>query len=205
MKQRKTIAVDIDDVLSRSAEGFISFSNEQWGLKLSPEDYQEEWAVVWGVPLEEAVERSIVYHASGAVGKFQPHEAAMPVLQRLAKQYRLVAVTSRREILKPETDRWMERHFPGIFEALHYAGIWDRKLHQGNVQQTLNHTKAEVLKEIGADYLIDDQLKHCLGAAEAGIVAILFGDYKWNRTTNNLPGRVVRARDWDEVAEYFHV
>jgi uncharacterized HAD superfamily protein len=205
MKQHKTIAVDIDDVLARSAEGFIAFSNKQWGHALQPEDYQEEWAVVWGVPLEEALERSIVYHASGVVGNYQPHEAAMPVLKRLAKHYRLVAVTSRREILKPETDRWMERHFPGVFQELHYAGIWDRHLTGDNVQQALAHTKAEIVREIGADYLIDDQPKHCIGAAEAGAKVVLFGDYKWNRELRELPKNVVRAHHWDEVAEYFRV
>jgi uncharacterized HAD superfamily protein len=205
MKQQKTIAVDIDDVLSRSAEGFIAFSNQQWGHSLSPDDYQEEWAVVWGVPLEEALKRSIVYHASGAVGNYQPHEAALPVLQRLAKHYKLVTVTSRREILKPETDRWIELHFPGIFQELHYAGIWDKELTGKNVQQTLKRSKADLLRQIRADYLIDDHPKHCLGAAEAGIPAILFGTYSWNRGIKDLPKNVTRALTWDDIARYFDV
>src|SRR3989442_811615 len=105
MEQHKTIAVDIDDVLSRSAEGFIAFSNERWGMQLKPDDYQEEWSVVWGVPLDEALKRSIEYHSSGAVSKYRPYEAALPILKRLAAQYDLVAVTSRRALLRAETDR----------------------------------------------------------------------------------------------------
>jgi uncharacterized HAD superfamily protein len=205
MTQRKTIAVDIDDVLSRTAEGFIAFSNKQWAMQLTPEDYSEEWAVVWGVPLEEAISRSAVYHSSGAVGAFLPHEAAMPVLKRLAKKYNLVCVTSRREILKPETDHWVMHHFPHIFSGLHYAGIWDKPLDGQNVQARLNATKAELCRELGAEYLIDDQLKHCIGAAEAGVQAILFGNYKWNREPAALPKGITRARHWDEVAEYFNV
>jgi uncharacterized HAD superfamily protein len=205
MKQRKTIAIDIDDVLSRSAEGFIAFTNKQWGHSLTPDDYQEEWALVWGVELEEAIRRSIVYHASGVVGDYLPHEAAMPVLKRLAKHYDLVVVTSRRQVLRPETDAWIERHFPGIFKELHYAGIWDDYSDKQRLTAAIKQTKAEVCRELGADYLIDDQIKHCIGAAEAGIPAILFGNYKWNREPKVLPKQVVRAHHWDEVAEYFHV
>lgn len=205
MKQQKTIAIDIDDVLSHSAEGFVAFSNERWGMQLSPDDYHEEWEVVWGVSLEEALQRSIEFITSGAFGEFLPREAALPVLKRLAKHYKLVVLTSRRSILKPETDQWIERHFPGIFSEVHYAGIWDRDLTHETVSQAITHTKAELCRELGADYLIDDQPKHCVGAAEAGIKSILFGDYKWSRDLKVLPAHVVRAHHWDEVAEYFHV
>jgi hypothetical protein len=140
MKQRKTIAVDIDDVLSKSAECFVAFSSQRWGMSLKPEDYQEEWAVLWGVPLDGALERSIEFHSLGVVGDYQPHEA-------------------------------------------------------------LKHTKAELCREIGAEYLIDDQIKHCAGAARAGLKAVLFG----RSPGAALPAGVTRAAHWDEVAEYFHV
>jgi 5'(3')-deoxyribonucleotidase len=205
MTRRKKIAIDIDDVLSRTAEGFIAFSNQRWGLSLKPEDYQEEWAVVWGVPVEDALKRSIEFHATGVVGSFEPNEAALPVLKRLAKQYELVTVTSRRSIIKPETDAWIERHFPGIFSELHYAGIWDKTDHT-DVHQRLKHTKAELLSEIGADFLIDDLLKHCRGAAKAGIPAILFAaPHKGGWDGSALPAGITYARHWEEVAEYFHV
>ncbi|HSW99256.1 MAG TPA: hypothetical protein VLF71_05465 [Candidatus Saccharimonadales bacterium] len=200
MKQRKTIAVDIDDVLSKSAEGFIAFSNERWGMALKPEDYQEEWAVVWGVSLDEALERSIAFHASGAVGRYLPNEAAMPALKKLAKAYDLVAVTSRRKLLQPETDAWMERHFPGIFKELHYAGIWD-DLQKKGVEGALKQTKAELCREIGAEYLVDDQIKHCVGAASAGIKALLFGA----GTGTAVPSGVTPVANWAAVKEYFRV
>lgn len=202
---KQTIAIDIDDVLSRSAEGFIAFSNRRWGMRLSPEDYQEEWAVVWGVSLDEAVQRSIDFYASGIVGEYEPYESAMPVLRRLSKRFKLVAVTSRREILKPETDSWMAKHFPGIFQELYYAGIWDRQLTQANVQETLASTKATLCTQIGVEYLIDDQLKHCISAAKDGVKAILFGDYKWNRFEHRLLEGITPASSWTEVREYFNV
>jgi 5'(3')-deoxyribonucleotidase len=200
MKQRKTIAVDIDDVLSKSAEGFIAFSNEQWGMSLKPEDYQEEWAIVWGVPLDEALRRSVEFHASGATGRYEPNEMAMPALKKLAQEFDLVAVTSRRVVLKPETDAWIDRHFPHLFKELHYAGIWD-DIAPDSIGHALKRTKAELCREIGADYLIDDQIKHCTGAAGAGVAALLFGANPGMK----VPAGVTPVQHWKEVEEYFHV
>jgi uncharacterized HAD superfamily protein len=63
-------------------------------------------------------------------------------------------------------------------------------------------TKTKILAEIGANYLIDDQPKHCIAAAEAGITALLFGDYKWNKDIE-LKTNMVRVKNWQEVTEYF--
>ena len=202
MTSRETIAVDIDDVLARSAEAFITFSNQQWGMQLTPEDYQEDWATVWSVPLEEAIARGEILQSFMGVSGHRTFEEALPVLRRLAEKFDLVTLTSRREVLKPDTDAWIAQHFPGIFKELHYAGIWDNP---PDVLQALEHTKGELCREIGADYLIDDHPKHCIGAAAAGIRAVLFGDYAWNRGEQSLPNGIVRARRWHDVAEYFHV
>jgi uncharacterized HAD superfamily protein len=198
--KRKTIAVDIDDVLAASAEGFAEFSNKQWGMNISAADYDENWAKAWGLPLEKAVKFADDFHALGAFGQYRYIEHAVPVLKKLSARYKLIVVTSRRKILKPETDTWIERHFPAIFEELHYAGIYDSvddHLH------ALKQHKAGLCRELGADYLIDDQLKHCFAAAECGMQALLFGRYNWNEVKAPLPKNVVRVSNWDEVEEYF--
>jgi uncharacterized HAD superfamily protein len=197
---RKTIAVDIDDVLSASAEGFAAFSNSRWGTNLTAADYSEEWAVVWGIPLEEAKKRAVEFHDANAVADYRHHAQSLPVLRKLRERYNLVIVTSRRNVLKPATDTWLQTFFPDIFSGVHYAGMWDAghdPLH------ALKQTKAGVCQAIGADYLIDDQLKHCLAAAECGLKVLLFGTYKWNQTEKTLPQNVTRAADWAAVERYF--
>lgn len=201
--RRKIIAVDLDDVLSATAEGFAMYSNERWGGDHKAENYLEEWAVFWGVPLEEALKRSEEYHASDAVTRYRHVEQAIPVLQHLRSRYDMVVVTSRRAALKQHTDVWLEKYFPGLFKEIRYAGIWDasHKTDQ-EVRLRLNQTKAEICRELGADYLIDDHPKHCIGAAEADLKAVLFGEYGWNQVAK-LPAGVTRARNWGEVKEYF--
>jgi hypothetical protein len=129
-----------------------------------------------------------------------PNEMAMPALKKLAKEFDLVAVTSRRVVLKPETDVWMGHHFPHLFKELHYAGIWD-EITPDSIGHALKRTKAELCREIAADYLIDDQIKHCIGAAEAGVAALLFGAAPGLKA----PVGVTPVQHWKDVESYFHV
>jgi hypothetical protein len=97
-----------------------------------------------------------------------------------------------------DTLEWLDRHYQGLFSDVHLAGLFDvltEHSHKG--------TKVELITRIGADYLIDDQPKHCLAVAQAGGQAILFGDYSWNRNIGPLPKGVTRCLDWVAVKEYF--
>jgi uncharacterized HAD superfamily protein len=200
--KRQKIGVDIDDVLAASAEGFAAFSNKQWGTNLTAADYAEEWAPLWGVSVEEAIKRADELHAQGAHRDYSPFAEAFQVLGVLRERYELEVVTSRRVSVKGVTQEWLDRYFPGIFQGVHYVGMWDDS-HPANIQHRLQQTKGALCRAIGADYLIDDQLKHCVAAAEAGVQALLFGDYSWNRTANDLPNGVTRTHTWQEVKEFF--
>jgi uncharacterized HAD superfamily protein len=200
--KRQVIAVDIDDVLSASVEGMVAYSNERWGMHLTPEDYTEAFAVFWGVTEDEAINQRIPEMlGSGLFGRHRCIENAPEVLALLQQKYNLVAVTSRRKILQPDTDMWLARHLPGVFREVHYVGIWDGP-HE--ITEALKRDKTAICKQLGAEYLIDDHEKHCVSAASAGIETILFGDYKWNRDTVLLPN-MTRAKDWKAVAGYFNV
>jgi hypothetical protein len=61
-----------------------------------------------------------------------------------------------------------------------------------------------ICQEIGAGYLIDDNVEHCRLAAEAGVKALLFGEYGWNKHLPTPPG-VERVKDWKDVTDYFNV
>ncbi len=196
---RPIIAVDVDDVLSLSAKGFSEYSNKRWGGSTRPEDYTEEWAVFWKLPLNEAIIRAEEFSGSDAVYFYEHFEESLPVLEASRRSYDLVIVTSRRSELKGHTDRWLEERFPGIFTAVHYAGIWDTDEHVSN---KLKQTKTEVCRQLGASYLIDDQTKHCIAAQGAGLQALLFGDYAWNQSEAVSPD-IVRVSGWQEVKEYF--
>lgn len=196
--KRPIIAFDIDDVLAKTAEGFTAFSNEQWGTKLVPADFSEDWITMWQVEPEEMLRRSKLFHGSDVVLCYEPNREVIAVLDKLSATYDLRIATSRQSGHKAHTASWVATHFPNYFTDIHYSGIFD-----DNSLAAHKRTKADLLEEIGAEYLIDDQLKHCTAAAERGMKAILFGNYPWNQA-DVLPENVHRCATWKEVEEYFN-
>lgn len=198
---RKIIAVDVDDVLAANAEGFINFSNERWGTHLKPEDFTENWAEMWQVEHDEWVARRQDVIESKVHMTYRFFDEAKPVLKKLSESYTLVVVSSRSKQISSETTHWLKKEYGKIFSDYHYAKIWDDM--DKPIHEKINQTKKDVLEQIGADFLIDDQPKHCIAAADAGIKCLLFGNYEWNKHVQ-LPEGVVRVSDWKTVWEYFH-
>lgn len=195
------IAVDIDDVLAAEAEFVIEYSNAEWGHKLTLDDYTEHWAF-WGYENThpEFERRAAKLHEPGIVSQYRIIPDSMGVLQKLTRDYEIIIVTSRRKRVEEETHRWLAQHFPGIFSEVVLTGFWD------DIERADRHllSKGSLLKDKQVSYVIDDQPKHCLSAAEHGIHAVLFGDYAESKAIE-LPDGVVRCKDWREVGEYFGV
>ncbi len=197
-KTKRTIAVDIDDVLALSAQGFVGFSNKRWGTNLTVEEYNERWSEMWGIDHVEEKTRAHEIYDSKIVRDFQKMSDAETVLKDLKKHYRLVITTSRSKFVEKETLDWLDEHFADVFDEIHLSGFYD-DLNPGSHKLT----KAELCKSIDADYLIDDHPKHCIATADAGIPALMFGDYSWSRHIKNLPKGVTRVKNWQEVLEFF--
>jgi 5'(3')-deoxyribonucleotidase len=192
------IAVDVDDVLTDSAQAIVHFSNQKWRTNLTLEDYDEHWGDMWKADNAEWYKRADQIFAAKIL-QGQPLNRAVEVLTGLSGAYELVITTSRVRPIAEDTRQWLEENFAKLFGKVHCAGIWEE---DSPHMDKAKATKAHLLQAVGASYLIDDQPKHCLAAAELGITALLFGDYPWNRN-DVLPKGVTRVKDWEEVEEYF--
>ena len=193
--RRLRIAVDVDDVLAENAAGIVAFSNQRWGTNLTVDDYDEHWAKMWQVDNAEVERRSAEIVSTSLSAGYGHIGGALEVLERLAQHHHLMIATSRCLQVKGDTIAWIDEHFPGIFAstAVYFSGIWDELTNDSH-----RATKAELMTQINADVLIDDQLKHCQAVAAHGRNALLFGNYAWNQAAT-LPAGVVRCANWYEV------
>lgn len=196
-ENKPVIAVDIDDVIAAHAPAFVEYSNKKWGTSLTVDKYNDHWAELWGVSEKETKQRVDDYHHSGAFSGYSTVEDSDQSLRKLKECYTLVVLTARQKSLSEDTIAWVDKNFSGIFDDIHFAGVWDKPL-----EQAVKQDKTALSKQIGADYLIEDQLKYALPAGEAGIKVLLFGDYPWNKL-EKLPSNVTRVKNWQEVLEYF--
>jgi FMN phosphatase YigB (HAD superfamily) len=152
---------------------------------------------MWDVDIAEVERRATELHRPGLPTSYRLLDGAVSALQALKERYELVILTSRRNVVKDETLAWLNDVFADVFSEVHFTGFWDTISEDSHLM-----TKGELAKQIGADYLIDDQAKHCMAAAGAGIRSILFGDYAQTRNLD-LPSGVTRCKDWAEVLDYF--
>lgn len=202
---KKLLALDIDDVLSDSAEGFIGFCNRTWGTNLTLNDYSEHWADMWRIDYgsPEFAERVVTINNSKMFPKYARKDYAKEVLERLHENLEIVAVTSRRKLIEADTRAWIHEHYEAVIDDIVFAGIYDTDdTRSTTIHQRLSATKGDLLKDMQADYFIDDQLKHCSSSIAHDIPTILFGDYPWN--SGPLPdGRITRCVTWRDVETYF--
>lgn len=193
------IAVDIDNVLAASAEGFIEISNKLFGEDITVADYDENWAQMWGVSREEERRRAEVLRSHRYQKDYSAIPGAREAANLLKERYELIIVTSRRRQAEELTRTWLESNFPSTFQKIVFADFWDGP----NPDNGHLLDKRELYISIGAGFVIDDQLKHCLAAVGTGVNALLFGSYPWNQA-DVLIESIVRCDNWQAVLEYFY-
>lgn len=197
--KKPIIAIDIDDVLAQGTESLRQEVNRRLGVNLLPEHYQipgpywQYYETVW--EQHGLADRISMEELNPQMVKDQSHvlvfEEAKDVLKKLSEKYRLFVVTARNVEWETATRRWLSSHFPDVFADIYFAGD-----HGGN------QTKGELCVEIGAEWLIDDNVGHAQTALEQGIKVVLFGDYGWHKNIE-IHEDIVRCKDWPAVLEYF--
>lgn len=194
--KKPVVAVDIDDVLSDHAKKFIEFSNSYYGLNNQVHDYSEDWPLMLNTSLEEVDKLLKGPYVKSVIHNLDHDKSSEEVLRKLKSKYEFIVITSRRNMIRGDTLAWLDKRYKGIFSYVHFAGIWDEMS-----DESKHMTKKEVALGVGANFLIDDQPKHCLAASEAGIHSILFGNYGWSKEVKPSKN-LVKIHTWSEVGKY---
>lgn len=198
MPQGLVIGVDLDDVLAKHAQGWADFQRDVCGEQISEHDFRDDWAVALPhVPADELEVRKQKFFTQAVVGELEIIEGAQEGVERLTEFGRVVVLTARRETAREPTERWITKNFGSLIDEIYCATYFD---HTGT---KITKPKADACLEVGVEYLIDDQPRHCLSVSEVGVQALLFGDYRWNQEPQDLPRLVTRVSNWAAVQEYF--
>lgn len=198
---KRIIAVDLDDVLSSQVDAMINFLAAAHDVHLNADDFKAPgnyWSYFENMPGIDPEKREQWFNEFlDAKTPYTQTISAEVVesLQRLKGMgYTLEIVTSRGKDWQKGTEEWLEKHQPNVFNNIHFVELWGTKSKKA--------TKAEICQQIGAGYLIDDNVEHCNLAAESGVTALLFGEFGWNLYHEVHP-KVQRVKDWAEVVEFF--
>src|SRR6478609_10025359 len=177
---KQVIAIDIDDVVADTTDALRILVNERTGANLTTEhyhnigggDYWSYYERVWAThglaeqinfddfAAEMIVDQSTVPLLPGA--EFALHE--------LSNKFHIVFITARDKAWEAATRQWFIDHFEKDDLELYFCEL------RTNAKAK---TKGQLCKELGAEYLIDDNVDHCRSAINEGVEPILFGRYGW--------------------------
>lgn len=194
LKSKLTIAVDMDEVLCHFVPKLIDFHNENYQTSIKFEEFHNyAFHRVWGGTPEETQVKVNLFFESHHFKQLPRVQNSYETLKKLKPHCKFVIVTSRQTFLKEITEKYIQEHFPDIFDDILLGN------HYGETGTKL--TKPEMCQKVGASILIDDSLLYANDCSKNGIKTILFGHYPWNHTTKELHELIVRVRGWEDVEE----
>lgn len=179
------IAIDCDDVLVSGTEYVISMYNKLYGANVNIEHAHQSDDPEWEIGRDEVFRRIHSIQKSDEYARIPPFADAVKVVKELARRHHLYVVSARHNEVLGVTQAMIATYFPDCFEAIEHVGD--------------DRTKGEVCAAIGADVMIDDNLKNLLSAGEAGVQKLIwFGSYPWQNYDEWVEG-VDRCLSWDDI------
>ncbi|KAJ8703052.1 hypothetical protein PTI98_001708 [Pleurotus ostreatus] len=135
----------------------------------------------WGTPAEtyEKVKR---FYATDRIYQAAPVPGAREGVQSLRDMgFRLVIVTARTQDVAEPSWKWVDKHFPGIFDTLICTNQFKDADKVGHEIVT-KLSKGQVCNDLGACLLIDDSSENAIQCSthDPPTRVLLFGDYQWN-------------------------
>ncbi|CAK9328148.1 unnamed protein product [Citrullus colocynthis] len=195
-RDKLVVAVDIDEVLGNFVSALNKFVADRYSSNHSVSEYHVyEFFRIWKCSRDEA---NIRVHEFFKTPYFKtgiwPIPGAQSTLLKLSRFCHLSVVTSRQNAIKEHTLEWIEKHYPGLFQEIHFGNHF--------ALDGESRSKAEICKSLGASVLIDDNPRYAIECAEAGIRVLLFdyeNSYPWCKECEDLPPLVTKVHNWEEV------
>jgi 5'(3')-deoxyribonucleotidase len=186
------IAVDLDEVLGDFVGTFLRWYNHNgYQPKLTKEDIVKyHFKDLIGMPEGEELAMMYRFFDDGEIANIQPMAGAQAGVKQLAERHELYVVSGRQSRLQQETEQWVEKYFPNIFQGVYLANQYS--LDGGPVLD-----KGTMCKELGCEVLIDDGSQHVEPVTAMGVRVIIL-NHLWNEY-HRLPASVLRADSWEEI------
>ncbi|KAK9102374.1 hypothetical protein Sjap_019628 [Stephania japonica] len=202
MRDKLLVAVDVDEVLGNFVSALNKFIADRYSTKHSVSEYHVyEFFKIWNCSRDEADIRvheffKTAYFKTG----IHPIPGAHAALHKLSAFCNLSVVlveSSRQNAIKDHTIEWIEKHYPGLFQGVHFGNHFalDGK----------SRPKSDICRSLGAQVLIDDNPRYAIECADIGMRVLLFdyeNSYPWCKSsTATQHPLITKVHDWQEVEQ----
>lgn len=189
LKEKPKIGVDFDDVIFGFMEGFLLFTENNFGDKKDMEEVKSFFLEdVWGVTAEEMTARIGTYYHSEYHHNAPPIDGALRALEKLSQDYDIHIITSSPGDILSFIKGWLERNGFTFISQIHCTRV---------VMTDQNpRKKIDIARELGIIYMIDDASHTAEQFVSSGIGFFLLGK-PWNKNFNM--DHVIRVENWGEI------
>ncbi|XAR51123.1 hypothetical protein NMG60_11005666 [Bertholletia excelsa] len=195
--ERVVVAVDVDEVLGNFVSALNRFIADRYSSNHCVSEYHVyEFFKIWNCSRDEADHRvheffKTSYFKTG----IHPIPGAQQALQKISRFCDLSVVTSRQNAIKDHTIEWIEKHYPGLFQEIHFGNHF--------ALEGKSRRKSDICRSLAARVLIDDNPRYAIECAEVGIRVLLFdykNSYPWCKLdlANQHP-LITKVHNWEEV------
>lgn len=191
MAKRKTIGIDLDDVLLDFNQALCEYHNARYDPKYTWDNIRT-YALenTWVCTREEVRRRIFEFYVTDEHARALPVTGAQEALKRISRAHNCVVVTSRPETIRERTLEWCEKHFPGLFRDIHFTNQFGTNIPTAH--------KGEVCQRLGIEVYIEEAPHHALDVAQSGIPVLLY-NVPWNQGVSPHPN-VTRVYSWEDIA-----
>lgn len=191
----KIIALDMDDVLCETIDAFLKEYNYniKW-KKISREDvtdHEFENIRKYDLSFEERYQHDLdFFQKNDTINLVKPVVwAKEKILEWKKKWYKLYIITWRPEIIRKQTESWINHYYPNIFEEIFLA----------NLDESNATPKSLFCENIWAEVMVEDNLMFAREVAKKWIKVYLL-DNPWNREYDeDLDKGIVKVESWTEI------
>ncbi|OVA08285.1 5'(3')-deoxyribonucleotidase [Macleaya cordata] len=199
LPEKLVVAVDVDEVLGSFVSALNKFIADRYALKHSVSEYHvyEFFKVFADIAFFTDIRVHEFFKTSYFKTGIHPIPGARVALHKLSTFCNLSVVTSRQNAIKDHTIEWIEKHYPGLFQEIHFGNHF--------ALDGMSRPKSEICRSLGAHVLIDDNPRYAIECAEVGIRVLLFdyeNSYPWCKTDSaTLHPLVTKVHNWEEVEQ----
>ena len=186
-KTKKSLAVDVDGVISNTGKKLAEILSNINGKKINHSDIITYNLELWGLPKYSHKK----FFNKEFYKSLEPVEDSREVINCLYEDNFVVLITARDQYpnVMSDTNNWlMENGF-----------LFDKLIQSRNKVGPMKHYKL--------DYLIDDFYGNCSDLAKEGMDSLLF-EQPWNRYvslgSNFEFKHIKKVRDWKDVTKYLN-
>lgn len=192
---KPVLMVDMDDVLYPCLEFVCTAYNASFGTSFTIADLTDyQLYPIFGTT-QENMRRFIHNALQTPLARAQvPLPGALAAISDLCARYTIISGTARIEkLLRKCTMEWFDAFFGDHISECIFFDLFEGRY----------RSKAEYCSQMGIRLIVDDYAVTIRACGEAGMNAVLFGDYPWNQTNGTpLPRGSIRAPDWEAAKKH---